>query len=74
MRLPLLARTLHKWLGLLIGLQVVIWTLSGAYMVAVHIDIIHGDHLVRTPPERPIALAGLVQPNDIQRRFPACRR
>ena len=69
MRLPQLARTTHKWLGLLLGLQVVIWTLSGAYMVAVHIDIIHGDHLIRKPPEPPIALAGLIEPAAVQQRF-----
>jgi uncharacterized iron-regulated membrane protein len=70
MRLPLLARTIHKWLGLLIGLQVVIWTLSGAYMVAVHIDIIHGDHLIRTPPQPAIPLRGLVEPSALHQRFP----
>ena len=70
MRLPLLARTIHKWLGLLLGLQVVIWTLSGTYMVAVHIDIIHGDHLIRTPPEPPIRVQGLVEPDALRQRFP----
>ena len=70
MRLPMVARTIHKWLGLLVGLQVVIWTLSGAYMVAVHIDIIHGDHLIRKPPEPPIAMQGLVEPAALMQRFP----
>ena len=70
MRLPQLARTTHKWLGLLLGLQMVIWTLSGAYMVAVHIDIIHGDHLITKPAEPAIATAGLVEPASIQQRFP----
>jgi uncharacterized iron-regulated membrane protein len=40
-------RTWHKWLALLIGLQVLIWCLSGLYMVAADIDFIHGDSLVR---------------------------
>jgi len=42
-----IARNLHKWLGLLIGLQVLIWLGSGLYMVAIDIDFIHGDPLVR---------------------------
>jgi hypothetical protein len=42
-----LAQKLHKWLGLIVGLQLCIWTLSGFYMVVVDIDIIHGDHLVK---------------------------
>ena len=47
MRLHIAARKTHKWLGLFVGLQVVIWSLSGLYMTIVHIDTIHGDHLVR---------------------------
>jgi len=31
-------------------------------MTAVHIDIIHGDHLVRTPVAEPISMGGLVDP------------
>jgi hypothetical protein len=46
-----LAQKIHKWLGLIIGLQLCIWTLSGFYMVVVDIDIIHGDHLVK--PNKP---------------------
>ena len=38
-----LSRVLHKWLGLLIGLQLLLWTASGFYMVAVPIEVIHGD-------------------------------
>ncbi|MGH8177509.1 MAG: PepSY domain-containing protein [Steroidobacter sp.] len=44
-------RTWHKWLGLAIGLQVLLWCVSGLYMVAADIDFIHGDSLVRN--ERP---------------------
>lgn len=47
MRPVLLARTLHKWLALFVGLQLVLWTLSGFYMVVVDLDFIHGDPLVR---------------------------
>lgn len=47
MRTRILSRKTHKWLALIVGLQVVIWSLTGLYMTSVHIDIIHGDHLVR---------------------------
>jgi uncharacterized iron-regulated membrane protein len=43
----IIARTLHKWLGLLVGLQILIWLITGLYMVVVDIDFIHGDPLVR---------------------------
>jgi hypothetical protein len=42
----IIARTLHKWFGLLVGLQILIWLASGLYMVVVDIDFIHGDPLV----------------------------
>jgi hypothetical protein len=65
MRLPALARKTHKWLALIIGVQAILWTISGLYMTAIHIDIIHGDHLVRTPKPAPIALNGLVEPGSL---------
>ncbi len=62
MRLHIAARKTHKWLGLFIGLQVVIWSLSGLYMTVVHIDTIHGDHLVRPAPERSVVASSLADP------------
>ena len=50
MRPHVIARKTHKWLGLFVGLQVVLWSLSGLYMTVVHIDTIHGDHLIRPLP------------------------
>ena len=42
-----LSRKIHKWIALLLGIQLFLWALSGFYMVVVHIDTIHGDMLVR---------------------------
>ncbi len=61
-RFPVLARKTHKWLGLFIGLQVVIWSLSGVYMTVVHIDTIHGDHLVREAASQSIDADALLDP------------
>jgi uncharacterized iron-regulated membrane protein len=62
MRTHVIARKTHKWLGLFVGLQVVVWSLSGLYMTAVHIDIIHGDHLVRPPAANGMDASGLMDP------------
>ena len=62
MRTHVIARKTHKWLGLFIGLQVVIWSLSGLYMTVVHIDTIHGDHLIRALPQKAADPADLVDP------------
>jgi hypothetical protein len=46
---PRLARriaSIHKWLGLIVGLQLVVWTASGLFFAAVHITAIRGEHLV----------------------------
>jgi hypothetical protein len=41
------ARLGHRWLGLIVGVQLLVWTASGLYMVAVKLEFIHGDSLVR---------------------------
>ncbi|MGB0936405.1 MAG: PepSY domain-containing protein [Colwellia sp.] len=40
------SRKVHRWLMLFLGLQFLIWSVSGAYMVIFDIDYIHGDSLV----------------------------
>ena len=69
-RFPLLARRLHKWLGLFVAAQAVIWSLTGLYMTAIHIDIIHGDHFIRRAEPRPLALDGLADPVSLLGRLP----
>ena len=64
-RWPLLIRRTHKWLALFVGIQVVLWTLTGFYMVTVHIDYIHGDHLVRAPAAQPFDLGELVDAPEV---------
>ena len=64
-RWPLLIRRTHKWLALVVGVQALLWTLTGFYMVAVHIDIIHGDDLVRSPVAQPFDLDGLAAPSKV---------
>ncbi len=39
----------HKWLGVVVGVQMIIWMVSGLYMVCIDIEKIHGDHFVNTP-------------------------
>lgn len=48
-------RRVHKWIGLIIGVQALLWMISGLYMVVVPLEVIHGDHLahVSTEPLKP---------------------
>jgi len=70
MKPALLSRTLHKWLALFVGLQLVLWTVSGFYMVVVDLDFIHGDPLVRNL-SVPLTTRGeLVPIADVAQRYP----
>lgn len=40
------SRKLHKWLMLIVGIQMLVWAVTGTYMVVMNIDFIHGDSLV----------------------------
>ncbi|MFN3727419.1 MAG: hypothetical protein ACK4SZ_14080 [Allosphingosinicella sp.] len=60
--LPLLARRLHKWIALVVGVQASVWTLSGFYMVAIDLDFIHGDHLIREEAPRSLETVALGDP------------
>jgi len=55
-----LSRKIHKWFALVLGIQLFLWALSGFYMVAVNIDIIHGDMLVGNM-EQSVAIPGDTQ-------------
>lgn len=70
MRWPALARKTHKWVALIVAIQAVFWTLSGVYMTAVHIDIIHGDRLVKAQAPSPLPTAGLVEPAHLAHMAP----
>lgn len=64
------SRRLHKWLGLLVGIQALCWMASGLYMTAISIDVIHGDHLAHA--ERPPVEAKAVgiHPAQLAAQFP----
>ena len=69
-RLPLLARRLHKWIALVVGVQALVWTLSGFYMVAIDLDFIHGDHLIVEEAPRSLDPAVLGDPVVAARAVP----
>lgn len=45
-RIHIFASRAHKWLALILGIQLLLWFASGAVMSFFPIDEIHGDHLV----------------------------
>jgi hypothetical protein len=70
MKPSLLSRSVHKWLALFVGLQLLVWAVTGFYMVAVDLDFIHGDSLVRNL-RTPIGSTAAVLPvAQIASRYP----
>jgi len=64
------SRKLHKWLMLFLGVQFVIWSVTGAYMVIFDIDYIHGDSLV-TQHQTPIDVNKInISLTDIIKKYP----
>ena len=67
------ARRIHRWLGLIIGIQFVLWTIGGLYFSWTDLDEIHGDHLMRPRAHIP-ASAVLVSPAAVIERIRATTR
>ena len=74
MNLARLASFVHKWLALLVGVQIVFWVVSGLFFTIIPIEQIRSEHLIR-PAEtaRPLAItngAALGELRDVQGRAP----
>ncbi len=64
------ARRAHKWIALVVGVQALLWMLSGLYMTVISIDIIHGDHLAHANAE-PLSVSTPVNaPDKLAKQYP----
>jgi uncharacterized iron-regulated membrane protein len=50
MRIARIASFVHKWLALLIGVQIVFWVVSGLFFTIFPIEQIRSEHLIRPAP------------------------
>jgi len=57
-------RKAHRYLGLFLGIQFLMWTVSGIYFSWTDIDEIHGDHFRNENPV-PLSYKNLVSPTSI---------
>jgi uncharacterized iron-regulated membrane protein len=57
-------RRIHRWLGLFIGIQFVLWTIGGLYFSWIALEDVHGDHLLKPQP-RMAATAAPVAPTTV---------
>lgn len=63
-------RRAHRYLGVLLGIQFLLWTVSGLYFSWTNIDEIHGDFEHRHPPQL-AASYNLMSPSSIIHLLPA---
>lgn len=52
-------RRIHRYLGIFLGIQFLMWTISGMYFSWTNIDEIHGDHFRNPEPEQ-VTFTGLL--------------
>lgn len=57
-------RKIHRYLGLFLGIQFLVWTISGLYFSWTNIDEIHGDHLKKAE-LKPKAFNNLISPSEL---------
>lgn len=51
---------LHKWLALIVGLQIVLWVAGGLVMSVLPIERVRAEHTIAAPDLRPIALSEIL--------------
>jgi uncharacterized iron-regulated membrane protein len=57
-------RLVHKWMGLAIGVQVLLWVSGGLVMSAFPLHLVRGEHLARASAVTPLAAAEIQIPAD----------
>ncbi len=55
-------RRIHIWLGWIVGIPLLVWTVSGLVMVAFPIETVRGEHLLSEPQPVALAAAAVVPP------------
>ncbi|WP_133406319.1 PepSY domain-containing protein [Parashewanella tropica] len=68
-----IARRYHKWLMILVGIQFVIWSITGVYMVSLDIHYIHGESLQETEPYDIQTQDVRYSINDLLRQYPKAK-
>jgi uncharacterized iron-regulated membrane protein len=57
-------RQLHRWVGLLVGIQVLFWVLGGFIMSVLQLDAVRGEHVRTQAPAAPLEAGAPLVPLD----------
>ncbi|MDQ7019417.1 MAG: PepSY domain-containing protein [Robiginitomaculum sp.] len=52
----------HKWAGLFVGLQIILWTAGGLVMSVFPIETVRSEHLIAAPNQTPIRTPDILSP------------
>lgn len=71
MNIAKISSWLHKWLALIIGVQVLLWIVSGAVFAIFPIERVRSEHRIAEQQVAPLDLRGLASPAEIAALLPA---
>jgi len=67
-KIALKIRKTHRYLGLFLGIQFLLWTISGLYFSWTNIDSIHGDHFRIENPKQ-LEFTELISPSNLEKNI-----
>jgi uncharacterized iron-regulated membrane protein len=65
MKIRRLIRQLHRWLGLLIAAQLLLWVIGGLVMSVLRLEEVKGEDRIAQRPVEPLAAEGLLAPAQV---------
>lgn len=65
MRLPAIASWLHKWLALIVGVQMLLWVASGLFFAIYPIERVRSEHRIAERPPAALDLAAQPSPAEV---------
>jgi uncharacterized iron-regulated membrane protein len=58
---------LHKWVALVVGIQVLFWVAGGLVMTVIPIEQVRSEHHVAESPPQPLSFSGVLGPDEVSR-------
>ncbi len=74
MKLKIFIRKFHRWLSIIIGIQITFWVISGAYFTIVPLKTVRGEDRMNLPNPPVLPQADLASPSHILRQYPGITR
>src|SRR5687768_3737318 len=70
MKLRRLIRQVHRWLGLLVAAQLLLWVVGGLVMSALRLEEVKGEDRIAQRPPVPLVTDGVLPPAQVAAAMP----